>query len=93
MRAYLRKINENVRLTSCPAAVSARGAASYSVSSGLPEIIDVEFVDENKKTTAIGRLNTVTGEIRIDKWFDLKGRSVGNKANKARGAYYGKIMK
>lgn len=93
MRAYLRKKDDGVRLTSCAAAVRAWGAASYSVSTGLSEFIDVEFIDENKKTTAVGRLNTVMGEIRVDKWFDLKGRSIGNKANRARGAYYGKKVK
>lgn len=65
----------------------------------LPEIIDVIIDDEEEsgeKTTVIGQFNTRTGEIRMNASrgvFDLKGRNVGNKANKARGAYYGKMVK
>ena len=65
----------------------------------LPEIIDVIIDDEEEseeKTTVIGQFNTRTGEIRMNASrgvFDLKGRNVCNKANKARGAYYGKMVK
>ena len=90
MRAYMRKRDENVRLQSVDGlqTVRARGA-SYGLNNIGSEIIEVEFVDD-EKTTAIGHMNTVTGEIKIDRWFDLKGRHVKNVNRAAKGAYYGK---
>ena len=83
MRAYMRKVNANVTL--------GRPLAKGEVSSieSLPESIDVEFIDEEEKTTAIGRLNTVTGAIKIDRWFDLKGRSTNHKPT-TKGAFFNK---
>ena len=81
MRAYLSKANANVMLS--------RPLAKGEVSSieSLPEVIDVEFIDEEEKTTAIGRMNTVTGAIKIDRWFDLKGRSTNHKPT-TKGAFF-----
>ena len=88
MRAYMRKKDKTVQLE--PVAQTARAwGASYGLNNIGSEIIEVEFVDD-EKTTAIGRMNTVTGEIKIDRWFDLKGRSVKNVNRAAKGAYYGK---
>jgi chitodextrinase len=63
----------------------------------LPELMSVIVDDEGdgKQTTVIGQFNTRTGEFKMNnaatkRTFDVKGRNVGNKANKARGAYYGK---
>ena len=90
MRAYMRKSSVDVKLkrVTQPQTVRARGA-SYGLNNIGSEIIEVEFVDD-EKTTAIGRMNTVTGEIKIDRWFDLKGRHVKNVNRAAKGAYYGK---
>ena len=74
------------------------GAKSISTMQ-LPENLDIIIDDDDEteeKTTVIGQFNTRTGEIRMNTSrgvYDLKGRSVGNKANKARGAYYGKVIK
>ena len=83
MRAYISKINSSVRLS--------RPLAKGEVSSieSLPENIDVEFVDEGEKPMAIGRMNTVTGAIKIDRWFDLKGRSTNHKPT-TKGAFFNK---
>jgi hypothetical protein len=97
LRCYLRKKDDSVVLkaqTLAKAAPQMLRAASYSVSL-LPETIDVEFADDDENgehTTAIGRMNTRTGKIRLlrtDRTYDLKGRRVDGK-NNARGAYYGK---
>ena len=88
LRSYMRKKDNTVQLQPLPQAVRARGA-SYGLNNIGSEIIEVEFVDD-EKTTAIGRMNTVTGEIKIDRWFDLKGRRVKNVNRAAKGAYYGK---
>jgi hypothetical protein len=87
MRSYMRKKDASVRLDQ-PSAVRARGA-SYGLNNIGSEIIEVEFVDD-EKTTAIGHMNTVTGEIKINRWYDLKGRHVKNVNRAAKGAYYGK---
>ena len=86
MRAYVRKVSSSVELEPL-----GRPLAKGEVSSieSLPEVIDAEFVDENEKTTAIGRLNTVTGAIKIDRWFDLKGRSTNHKPT-TKGAFFNK---
>ncbi len=39
--------------------------------SGLPDVIDIEIEDENGIVVQTGTLNTVTGEVRMDRWFDL----------------------
>ena len=64
----------------------------------LPELMSVIVDNEDgneKQTTVIGHFNTRTGEFKMNRsagarTYDLKGRYVGDKANKARGAYYGK---
>ena len=75
---------------------SAQGRARYNkpVMSSieqpeLPAEIDIVIVEDDEQTTVIGKMNTRTGEIMMNRDFDLKGRRVGN--NKAaHGAYYGK---
>ena len=72
-------------------------AAPYSISL-LPETIDVKFVDKDENgehTTAIGRMDTRTGKIRLlrtDRTYDLKGRRVNDVNRAAKGAYYGKKL-
>ena len=86
MRAYMRKVNANVRLRNL-----SRPLAKGEVSSieDLPESIDVEFVDEGDKPMAIGRMNTVTGAIQINRWIDLKGRSTNHKPT-TKGVFFNK---
>ena len=58
----------------------------------LPESLDVVIANTSESgngTTAIGRINTRTGEFMMNRNFDIKGRKL-NGAPKARGAYYGK---
>jgi hypothetical protein len=60
--------------------------------------MDVVVDDGDGETTVIGQFNTRTGEFRMNgaatrRTFDAKGRNVGDKVNKARGAYYGKKVK
>ena len=91
MRCYLRKRDANVKLATAQQVAAASYVARYSVNY-VPETIDVEFVKDDAKggrTVLHGRMNTVTGEFKMLRDFDLKGRKV-NSANKARGAYYGK---
>ena len=64
-------------------------SAKTNGSSVLPEKMDVVVKRLNGKTTSIGSINLRTGEFRMNRNFDLKGRHVGEN-KKARGAYYGK---
>ena len=109
LRCYLRKKSSDVKLQPqtlakaapqvlkalAKAAPQVLKAASYSISL-LPETIDVEFVDDDENgehTTAIGRMDTRTGKIRLlrtDRTYDLKGRRVNDVKRAAKGAYYGK---
>ena len=98
MRAYLVKTSIKAALARANGAYVKRPSV---VQEELPEIMSIIIDDEDgngKQTTVIGQFNTRTGEIRMnrvatDRVFDIKGRNVGNKANKVRGAYYGKTLK
>ena len=78
-RAYLKCIPKNM----------SKSASDEDVE--LPETIKVFVVDDNgnKGTTAIGTLNTRTGEfVKEDNhWFDMKGRVLDHKPT-AKGTYY-----
>ncbi|MBR5693871.1 MAG: hypothetical protein IKX42_09270 [Fibrobacter sp.] len=93
LRAYLRKKDASVKLSAVSNRPPALGEDRYSVSF-MPEEIDVEFVKASAngsavETMAVGRMNTRTGEFKMLRNYDLKGRRL-NSAPKARGAYYGK---
>ncbi len=87
MRAYLSKANSSIMLD--PSRFGRPLTLSEMSSADLPENIDVKFMDEDDKVMAIGRMNTVTGEFKIDRWYDLKGRST-NKMPTTKGAFYNK---
>lgn len=74
---------------------AANGAHNESIASiddnNLPETIGLKLLDENGETTAIGRMDTKTGEMRIDKWYDLKGRKMGSTPS-AKGVYVNKSV-
>ena len=95
MRSYLRKKDASVRLN-CAATARAWGAGANNagIANANANVITVNFVedDENgeERTTAVGHLNSVTGEFKIDRWYDLKGRRVNNVNRAVKGAYYGK---
>ena len=80
MRAYL------VHHGAAAAAAKTRGSLEH-FGLGNPLEIDIEFVDDNNNVVETGKLNTVTGEIRMDRWFDLNGRKLNAKPT-ARGTYY-----
>ena len=96
MRAYL--VSNNIPVQ----AIRANGnyvTRPSVVRKELPELMSViiggDEDSSEEQTTVIGHFNTRTGEFKMNRnagarTFDLKGRYVGDKANKARGAYYGK---
>ena len=80
MRAYLiYHKNANV------AAKSASGNLGSNIL--LPDDIDIEIEDGNGIVVQTGTLNTVTGEVRMDRWFDLKGRKLNSRPS-VKGTYY-----
>ena len=87
MRAYLSKANSSIMLD--PSRFGRPQTLSEMSSTELPENIDVKFMDEDDKVMAIGRMNTVTGEFKIDRWYDLKGRRTNNKPT-TKGAFFNK---
>lgn len=44
----------------------------------VPDIIKVSFKEPEGPDTAVGTLNTKTGELTIDEWYDLDGRKLEN---------------
>ena len=62
-------------------------AGSFGHIFALPDVIDIEIEDENGIVVETGKLNTVTGEVRMDRWFDLKGRKLNSKPT-VKGTYY-----
>lgn len=85
MRSYLRYNSVGVL---------AKSAAGTSIEEELPETITVKFIDGDGNTTAIGSMNTLTGEIKMDDnvWFDMKGRKMNHKPT-VKGTYYNKGQK
>ena len=61
-------------------------AGGRNYSRVISNFIDVEIEDENG-VVATGKLNTVTGEFKMDCWFDLKGRKYNSKPS-VKGTYY-----
>ena len=53
----------------------------------LPNEIDIEVENEKGIVVETGKLNTVTGAVRMDCWFDLKGRRLNSKPT-VQGTYY-----
>ncbi|WP_109734831.1 MULTISPECIES: hypothetical protein [unclassified Fibrobacter] len=85
MRAYL-KYNGISSL--------AKSIAGTYLEEDLPETITIRFLDGDGSTTAIGSMNTLTGEIKMDDnvWFDMKGRKMNHKPT-VKGTYYNKGQK
>lgn len=79
MRAYL-VYNKNYALSK-----SAHGNFGGSIL--LPDEIDIEIENEKGIVVQTGTLNTVTGAVRMDRWFDLKGRRLNSKPT-VKGVYY-----
>ena len=79
MRAYL------VYNKSAAMQKSARG--NFGSGIALPDELDIEIENENGIVVQTGTLNTVTGEVRMDRWFDLKGRRLNAKPT-TKGTYY-----
>ena len=53
----------------------------------LPDLIEIEVEDEHGMVVGTGRLNTVTSETRMDRWYDLKGRRLNSRPS-TKGTYY-----
>ena len=94
MRAYLMDISSKGEPKPAPA-----GHVSVWRDNGIPEEIDVVIVDGKKRAsiaegdsqpgddrTVIGTINTRTGEFKLKRSYDLKGRPV-NGTPKAKGMY------
>lgn len=75
-RAYLK-----YTAPSSPARPVTRGAADE-----LPARITVRLIDANGETTAIGTMDTKTGEISFDGWYTLDGIRLNGKPS-AKGVY------
>ncbi len=69
-RCYLLKVGDQPGASNAPARVAA---------DELPATIIVQFV--NGETLGIGTLNTETGEMTLDGWYDLNGNKIEQPAN------------
>lgn len=67
-------------------AKSARISDNANIGS-LPEFIDVEIVGKKGHAIGGGVLNTTTGELKMDRWYDLRGRKLNGKPT-TQGTYY-----
>jgi len=85
MRAYLVHVGANGN------AKDAGGLGLGDIGA-LPETIDVKIMDEHGNVTETVILDTRTGEIRNDRWFDLQGRQLkGKPAIKGKYLHNGKV--
>ena len=74
MRCYLSYVG-----TSAPAPAPRMNRAA---SNDLPASITVRLVSRNGEITAIGTLDTTTGEISFDGWYDMNGLKLDSKPTK-----------
>lgn len=90
-RAYLLKMNaQQGNRLAFPLKKSSTSLDRASIDEdSVPGTLDVVIVErETGETTAIGTLDTRTGEIKfIDSWFDMKGRRLNAKPT-TKGIYY-----
>ncbi len=77
MRAYLVRVGDNS---------NAKNASGLGEFGELPEVIDLKIMDEHGNVTETATINTRTGEIKRDRWFDLQGRQLKGKPTE-RGKY------
>ena len=70
LRAYLKYKNGTENYSAAP----TRGTTA-----DLPDRIIVRLIGSDGNTTAIGTLDTRTGEVEIDTWYDLNGRKLSAK--------------
>jgi hypothetical protein len=83
MRAYLVHVGANS---------NPKDAGGLGNIGTLPESIDVKIMDEQGNVTETVILDTHTGVIRNDRWFDLQGRALkGKPAIKGRYLHNGKV--
>lgn len=88
-RAYMESSSPLFVSASPNAQFVARPAVGETASIESIDVVIVSRNDGEKHTTTIGKLNTRTGEFKMLRDYDLKGRKT-NVMNRARGAYYGK---
>ena len=85
MRAYL--LN-TATLPDGYALTKSTSARHHAMSvADLPETIDLKLVDGTGKVIGWAAVDTRTGEIRADRWFDLQGRRLNGKPT-TKGTYY-----
>ena len=85
MRAYLVYNEGEMPQEGASSPKTAQGKAFAPFS--LPESMDVVIIDSEGKSIGGGTLNTVTGEIRMDRWYDLQDRKLNGKPT-TKGTYY-----
>ena len=83
MRAYLVYHKAAATATALSKSVNDRLGGNMT----LPDELDIVVEDEKGIVVETGRLNTITGEVRMDDWFDLKGRRLNSKPS-VKGTYY-----
>ena len=84
MQAYMAYRNNAPQAVNRSPSMAAK-SASFSIED-LPDEIDIELVTEDKKTVGLGKINTVTGKIKLDCWFDMNGNLLKGKPT-AKGVY------
>ena len=66
-----------------------KSALGSGIPSDLPETLEVVIVNDEGKSIGGGTINTVTGQIRMNHWYDLQGRKLNSKPT-TKGTYYHK---
>ena len=75
MRCYLSYVGTE---SSAPARSMTRTVTAEEI----PQTITVRLVSRSGEVTAIGTLNTKTGELSFDGWYDMNGRKLDGRPTK-----------
>ncbi len=85
------KVGAKIRPTSCylmwagsePDNARALTRSAAATEEELPQSITVKLIDNNGVTTAIGELDTKTGEFSFDDWYTMDGVKLSGKPAKS----------
>ncbi|MBO5615795.1 MAG: hypothetical protein J5932_06725 [Prevotella sp.] len=80
---YLKWTGDEANDSDTNAAKASGMSGAASVMNELPQTITVKLIDANGETTAIGEIDTKTGDITFDGWWTLDGVRLDGKPSKS----------
>ena len=74
--AYILPFRAFLTYSGSNAALHAPGRDGATVGQDIPDRITVRLIGKDGGTTAVGALDLNTGDVTIERWFDMSGRAI-----------------